>query len=376
MKNIIAYEQHIFESETDEKNLTEQLIDAIDEEKIQMISYLLNYGADPNSLGPDGISAMHVACGTNTHVSMEIMKKLLDGGGNVNVEDEDGYTPLNYVRHSTYLMDFLINKGANVLHVANNGDTLLHSACAYDASPVVVSFIIGLKKINVDAKNDDGETPLMLCVNTKSNQGSYTHSIERSNAKILIEEGNADPFTAFTGATEMMSWFDDDKLDWVKNERIQAQIEKMKHGAEMFGTFESSKEEYKISEYLLEGYYTQEGEIIELHFSLDESESVLIEEAEYKGRKVKLGKPFRTPGGPKKFSVYVKNPKGNVVKVNFGHKGKGGEKTMRIKKSDPARRKSFRARHNCDTPGPRHKARYWSCRFGWPSSGKGAIDKT
>ena len=85
-----------------------------------------------------------------------------------------------------------------------------------------------------------------------------------------------------------------------------------------------------------------------------------VNEAEYQGRKVKLGKPTR--GDVKKFKVFVKNPKGNVVKVNFGHKGKGGEKTMRIKKSDPARRKSFRARHNCDNPGPRHKARYWSCR--------------
>lgn len=85
-----------------------------------------------------------------------------------------------------------------------------------------------------------------------------------------------------------------------------------------------------------------------------------VNEAEYQGRKVKLGKPMR--GDTAKFKVYVKNPKGNVVKVNFGHKGKGGEKTMRIKKSDPARRKAFRARHNCDSPGPRHKARYWSCR--------------
>jgi len=80
------------------------------------------------------------------------------------------------------------------------------------------------------------------------------------------------------------------------------------------------------------------------------------EGAEYQGRKVKLGKPFRTPDGPKKFSVYVKNDKGNVVKVNFG------DPNMKIKKSDPARRKSFRARHNCDNPGPRWKARYWSCR--------------
>jgi len=90
---------------------------------------------------------------------------------------------------------------------------------------------------------------------------------------------------------------------------------------------------------------------------IDES----VNEAEYQGRKVKLGKPTR--GDVKKFKVYVKNPKGNVVKVNFGHGGTSAKrKTMRIKKSNPARRKSFRARHNCDSPGPRHKARYWSCR--------------
>jgi len=89
-----------------------------------------------------------------------------------------------------------------------------------------------------------------------------------------------------------------------------------------------------------------------------------LNEAEYHGREVKLGKPMR--GDVKKFKVYVKNEKGNVLKVNFGHGGtsakKAGQKTMRIKKSNPARRRSFRARHNCDSPGPRTKARYWSCR--------------
>jgi hypothetical protein len=80
-----------------------------------------------------------------------------------------------------------------------------------------------------------------------------------------------------------------------------------------------------------------------------------LQEAEYQGRKVPLGKPMR--GDVKKFKVFVKDPStGNVKKVNFG------DKTMRIKKSNPARRKSFRARHNCDNPGPRTKARYWSCR--------------
>ena len=85
-----------------------------------------------------------------------------------------------------------------------------------------------------------------------------------------------------------------------------------------------------------------------------------LQEAEYQGRKVKLGKPMR--GDVKKFKVYVKNPKGNVIKVNFGQGGKAKGGTMRIRKSNPAARKSFRARHNCDSPGPRHKARYWSCR--------------
>ena len=83
-------------------------------------------------------------------------------------------------------------------------------------------------------------------------------------------------------------------------------------------------------------------------------------EAEYQGRKVKLGKPMR--GDVKKFKVYVKNPKGNVVKVNFGQGKKNPGGTMRIRKSNPKARANFRARHNCDNPGPRHKARYWSCR--------------
>ena len=84
---------------------------------------------------------------------------------------------------------------------------------------------------------------------------------------------------------------------------------------------------------------------------------------EYEGRKVKLGKPMQ--GDVKKFKVYVKNPKGNVVKVNFGQGGKSASKTggtMRIRKSNPKARANFRARHNCDNPGPRHKARYWACR--------------
>ena len=89
----------------------------------------------------------------------------------------------------------------------------------------------------------------------------------------------------------------------------------------------------------------------DLYFNDDD----IVDEAEYQGRKVKLGKPMR--GGVKKFKVYVRDPKTkNIKKVNFG------DPNMRIKKSNPKRRKSFRARHNCDNPGPKTKARYWSCK--------------
>ena len=99
--------------------------------------------------------------------------------------------------------------------------------------------------------------------------------------------------------------------------------------------------------------------------------------SEIRGSKDKktLNKPFRTSKGPKKFSVYVKNEKGNIVKVNFG------DPNMEIKRDDPARRKSFRARMKCDTsPGPRWKANYWSCKM-WESkksvtdyTSKGGVD--
>ena len=90
-----------------------------------------------------------------------------------------------------------------------------------------------------------------------------------------------------------------------------------------------------------------------------------LDEAKYQGREVTLNKPMA--GDVKKSKVYVRDPAtGNIKKVNFGHGGKTakrlGQKTMKIKKSNPARRKSFRARHNCANPGSKTKARYWSCR--------------
>jgi len=130
------------------------------------------------------------------------------------------------------------------------------------------------------------------------------------------------------------------------------------YSEELYNEFKLSMDE-NIEEYDVENYYDLK-EFVDFLKNMKEG----INEAEYQGRKVKLNKPMR--GDVKKFKVYVKNPKGNVVKVNFGHGGtsakKAGEKTMQIQKDIPSRKKAFRARHNCDNPGPRHMARYWSCK--------------
>ena len=127
----------------------------------------------------------------------------------------------------------------------------------------------------------------------------------------------------------------------------------------MISLLELLNEELHMEEYTVENH----DDIKEFVQFMKEYKSD-INEAEYQGRTVKLGKPMQ--GDVKKFKVYVNNPKGNVVKVNFGHGGssakKSGEKTISIRKNNPDARKAFRARHNCDSPGPKHKARYWSCR--------------
>lgn len=126
------------------------------------------------------------------------------------------------------------------------------------------------------------------------------------------------------------------------------------------------QEQATLGDILQEDAAYDEGDVVlEMGYGGLTHEEEDMSEAEYQGRKVPLGKPMR--GDVKKFKVYVKDPKsGNVKKVNFGHGGtsakRAGQKTMKIKKSNPKRRKSFRARHNCDNPGPRTKARYWSCR--------------
>ena len=124
-----------------------------------------------------------------------------------------------------------------------------------------------------------------------------------------------------------------------------------------FGEVTEDVDDDWTDEYDVENSYDYEDFISFLKTKMKEKDAYnesVITEAEYQGHKVTLNKPMQ--GDVKKFKVYVMNPAGRVVKVNFG------DPNMRIKKSNPDRRRSFRARHHCDSPGPRTKARYWSCR--------------
>jgi hypothetical protein len=121
----------------------------------------------------------------------------------------------------------------------------------------------------------------------------------------------------------------------------------------------NDEDRYIVESDLAKKVLLENGKVVYLEVPIEDQN--FLSEAKYKGRDVKLGKIMQ--GDIKKFKVYVKNDKGNVVKVNFGFGGKSAKgKRMVIKKNNPARRKSFRARHNCDNPGPRWKSRYWACR--------------
>ena len=155
-------------------------------------------------------------------------------------------------------------------------------------------------------------------------------------------------------------------IDWIAQDyqdRMADQAD-MYRDAQRHGDFESTELD-RIKELAgasIDETYDDDDDFYEAYGEMWYNEDDIMDEAEYQGRKVKLGKPMQ--GDVKKFKVYVKDPKtGNVKKVNFGHGGSSVKgKAMSIKKSNPARRRSFRARHNCDNPGPRTKARYWSCR--------------
>ena len=131
---------------------------------------------------------------------------------------------------------------------------------------------------------------------------------------------------------------------------------------------------YKDGPVLMLGDYEEHvGAVEEFPFEvIEEHDESRLLKAEYQGSKVNLNKPFRLKGENKKFGVYVKNDKGNIVQVKFG------DPKMDIKRDSPDKRRNFRSRHNCDSPGPKHKARYWSCKM-WSTSSVtdilGKIDK-
>ena len=185
---------------------------------------------------------------------------------------------------------------------------------------------------------------------------AYDQWLKKNADAIAAQEQEFKRF-AYMGETA-----NDGEMEEVWNEQSQMQDEcwECYEAAMQEGMDEAWEECYRKTNWDMvpEGdEHTCEGdEFYECYGDMNADLAENLTEAEYRGRKVKLGKPMR--GDVKKFKVFVRNPKtGKVKKVNFG------DPNMRIKKSNPKRRKSFRARHHCDTnPGPRTKARYWSCR--------------
>jgi len=198
------------------------------------------------------------------------------------------------------------------------------------------------------AFNMRGTKPTMTRFDENMGKISENQLIKLTN--LMLEELNSEitfsdlevlkKINSLVNRQEVIQWFNDNDLDYYNITDI-----------EMYMIYiERNMEEMDMD-------YDEFGSVEETDFISDDT----LNEAEYQGRKVKLGKIMQ--GDIKKFKVYVKNDKGKVVKVNFGFGGKSAHgKRMVIKKNNPERRKSFRARHNCDNPGPRWKPRYWACR--------------
>jgi len=196
-------------------------------------------------------------------------------------------------------------------------------------------------KKSIDCNNPKGFSQKAHCAGRKKRENKMSLKLEEVVGKVLTEE----QFDEAAGKKDACYHKVKARYDvWPSAYASGALVKCRKVGAKNWGN-KSKKESYDIWAEDGSFGYTMTG----------------LMEAEYQGRKVKLGKPMQ--GDSKKFKVYVKNDKGNVVKVNFGHGGSSAKgKTMKIRKSNPKARKSFRARHNCDNPGPRWKARYWSCK--------------
>ena len=223
-------------------------------------------------------------------------------------------------------------------------------------------------KKSIDCNNPKGFSQKAHCAGRKKrkqegvmklSKDELTNIIREEYNNILSESGvmTEEQFEVFAEKKDACYHKVKARYDvWPSAYASGALVKCRKVGAANWG---KSKKE-SVEEYIVENYYDYKDFISYMKENYNNLEESQLEEAEYQGRKVKLGKVMQ--GDAKKFKVYVKNPKGNVVKVNFGQGGKAKGGTMKIRKSNPKARKSFRARHNCDNPGPRHKARYWSCK--------------
>ena len=223
------------------------------------------------------------------------------------------------------------------------------------------------------SKKVSKETPKVASSYSKKEKGAMTsqkRNAEKKDPKVgkgnkptmtkFDEEQNVDERSrsfAFTRKKRLFS-----QPERMYNPFRYREVDRLYEGVEKKLIIQISEDQFKrIFEYNEETpvliYEDEDGSVQNTNFE----STNLLNEAEYQGHKVQLGKIMQ--GDIKKFKVYVKNDKGKVVKVNFGFGGKSAKgKRMVIKKNNPARRKSFRARMNCDNPGPRWKPRYWACK--------------
>jgi hypothetical protein len=223
------------------------------------------------------------------------------------------------------------------------------------------------------SKKVSKETPKVASSYSKKEKGAMTSQKRRAEKKDpKIGKGNKPTMTkfdeeqnvdersrsfAFTRKKRLFS-----QPERMYNPLRYREVDRLHEGVEKKLIIQISEEQFqRLFEYNEEIpvliYEDEDGSVENTNFE----STNMLNEAEYQGRKVQLGKIMQ--GDIKKFKVYVKNDKGKVVKVNFGFGGKSAKgKRMVIKKNNPARRKSFRARMNCDNPGPRWKPRYWACR--------------
>ena len=185
--------------------------------------------------------------------------------------------------------------------------------------------------------------------------GSYYGMHTKKVEEATTEEGKRFVVKNEKGETEA-EFFTREEAEEFRDQQYNWDIADTKTGQKLEEAYAQMYRETNWSMVPEGAEHTCEGdEFYEIYGDINADAPENLQEAEYRGRKVKLGKPMR--GDVKKFKVFVKNPKtGNVKKVNFG------DPNMRIKKSNPKRRKSFRARHKCSTAKDRTSARYWSCR--------------